>query len=51
MTSELCSIDELIDDRLIGANSSDNEEEYEEISSPSFKDAIDYIAGIEISGR
>ena len=44
MASELCTVDELINDKLMGANlSDDDEEEYEEISSPSFKDAIDYI--------
>ena len=43
VTSELCTVDDLIDDNLIGANLSDDNEEYEEISPPSFKDVINYI--------
>ena len=43
MTSELCTVNELIDDKLIGSNLSDDEEECEEISPPSFNDSIDYI--------
>ena len=43
MTSELCTVDDLIDDKLLVANLSDDEEECEEVSPPSFKDAIDSI--------
>ena len=43
MTSELCTFDELMDDKLMGANLNDDEEEYGDIRLPSFKDAVDYI--------
>ena len=39
---ELCTVDDLIGDKLMGANLSD-EIECEEISPHSFKDTIDYI--------
>ena len=41
MTSELCTVDKLIDDKLMGANFSDDEDEYEEIYLLSFKDSIE----------
>lgn len=43
MTSGLCTVDDLIDEKLSAANLSNDEEECEEITLPSSKDAIDCI--------
>lgn len=43
MTSELCTVDQLIENKLSGANLSDDEDECDEVSSPSFQDALDSI--------
>lgn len=40
MTSELFTVDELIEDKLSGANLSDDEEEYQEVIPPLFKGTI-----------
>lgn len=42
MTSELFTIDDIIEDKLYDANLNDDEEG-EEIIPPSFKDAMDFI--------
>ena len=43
MTSELCTIDQLIENKLSGIDSSDNEDECEEVIPPSFQDVMDSI--------
>lgn len=43
MTSELCTVDQLIENKLSGDKVSEDEDECEEVTPPSFQDAMDSI--------
>lgn len=42
-TSELCTVDQLIENKLSGDKVSEDEDECEEVTPPSFQDAMDFI--------